>query len=90
MSKKITELISDYFHCIKKKKKKNKINCDFEAAFKISCFVGQPSGICANSYPFPPDWTSCCLLFAAWQLPRRAQVCFPPVKNTSRILLEYA
>lgn len=76
-------LLQDFF--------KKMINDDFKAAFNISCFVRQVGSVLANSYPFPPDWTSCCLLFATWQLPRRAQVCFPPVKNkTSRIPLEYA
>lgn len=51
----------------------------------------QVGSVLADSYPFPPDWTSCCLLFATWQLPMRAQVCSPPVKNmTSKILLKYA
>lgn len=28
----------------------------------------QVRAVLANSYPFPPDWTSCCLLFATRQL----------------------
>lgn len=54
-------------------------------------FDRQVGSVLANCHPFPPDWTSYCLLFATWQLPRRAQVCFPPIKNkTSTILLECA
>lgn len=81
---KMTELVSNYFHSNLKKKKDE----DFEHSKSLVLSGSQVGGVFSNSYPVPPDWTSCCLLFVKWQLPKRAQMCFLPVKDKkSRTLL---